>query len=67
MEKNSNYVIVGSDNNVTKKRRRSGISLILDTSDEIDESFYLQNKLKPQGTPRHEPLTFFQKLICCYK
>ena len=66
MERNSNLVVVGSDNNVAQ-RRRSGISLIIDTTDEIDKSFYLQNKLKPQGTPRQEPLIFFQKLICCYK
>ena len=28
------------------QRRRSGISLTIDTTDEIDKSFYLQNKLK---------------------
>ena len=66
MEINSNLVIVGSDNNVTQ-RRRSGISLTIDTTDEIDKSFYLQNKLKPQDNPRQEFLTFFQKLTCCYK
>lgn len=66
MERNSNRVVLGNDNNVAQ-RRRSGISLIIDTTDEIDKSFYLQNKLKPQGTPRQEPLIFFQKLICCYK
>ena len=50
----------------TTQRRRSGISLTLDTSSEIDESVYILNKLKPPGTPRKKPLTYFQKIMCCW-
>lgn len=50
----------------TQKRRRSGISITIDTDNELDISLFNQTKIKQPATPRKHNLSYFQKIVYCW-